>query len=153
VVAGKARVTRIPAWVCKDRATRPDAVKCSCPADGIAFWLGWRCSSVADRCEYASSSRLTHAKNRQQRSPLPFMRWLLDLRFIDSIEETIGRILEAPTRWRIIEEDVRRCLTHVFPHGILYTIERDYILILAVMHCSREPGYWRSRMSPRLEGR
>jgi toxin ParE1/3/4 len=70
----------------------------------------------------------------------------LDLRFIDSIEETIGRILEAPTRWRIVEDDVRRCLTHVFPHGVLYTIEQDFVLILAVMHCSREPGYWRYRL-------
>ena len=69
----------------------------------------------------------------------------LDGRFVDSVEEAIGRILEAPTRWRIIEEDIRRCLTHVFPHGILYTIEQDHILILAVMHCSREPGYWKRR--------
>jgi toxin ParE1/3/4 len=34
-----------------------------------------------------------------------------------------------------------------FPYGILYTIEPDYILILAVMHCSRKPGYWKSRRS------
>jgi len=27
----------------------------------------------------------------------------------------------------------------------VYTIEQDCILILAVMHCSREPGYWKSR--------
>ena len=47
----------------------------------------------------------------------------LGIRFIDSVEETLARILEAPTRLRIIEDDVRRCLTHVFPHGILYTIE------------------------------
>jgi toxin ParE1/3/4 len=70
----------------------------------------------------------------------------LDIRFIDSVEETVGRILEAPSRWRIIEDDVRRCLRHVFPHGILYTIEQDHVLILAVMHCSREPGYWRYRL-------
>ncbi len=43
----------------------------------------------------------------------------LELRFIDSIKETIERILEVPTRWRLIEDDVRRCLAHVFPHGIL----------------------------------
>lgn len=70
----------------------------------------------------------------------------LGFRFVDSVDEAIGRILQAPTRWRIIEEDVRRCLTHVFPHGVLYTIERDYILNLAVMHCSREPGYWKYRL-------
>jgi toxin ParE1/3/4 len=70
----------------------------------------------------------------------------LDLRFIDCIEETIGRILDEPTRWRVMEDDVRRCLSHVFPHGILYTIEQDFVLILAIMHCSREPGYWKYRL-------
>jgi toxin ParE1/3/4 len=71
----------------------------------------------------------------------------LDLRFIASVEYAISLILEAPTRWRIIDEDVRRCLTRVFPYGILYTIEPDYILIVAIMHCSREPGYWKHRIT------
>jgi toxin ParE1/3/4 len=72
----------------------------------------------------------------------------LDLRFIGSVERAIEPILEEPTRWRVIDEDVRRCLTRVFPFGVLYTIESDYILIVAVMHCSREPGYWKRRVSP-----
>jgi len=65
---------------------------------------------------------------------------------VTDIEATIERILENPTRWRVLEEDVRRCLTHVFPYGVLYTIEADFILIVAVMHCSREPGYWKERL-------
>ncbi|NJL40494.1 MAG: type II toxin-antitoxin system RelE/ParE family toxin [Leptolyngbyaceae cyanobacterium RM2_2_4] len=65
--------------------------------------------------------------------------------FIDSIEDAVYRIRESPTRYIVIDEDVRRCMTRRFPYGILYTIEQDYILILAVMHCSREPGYWKSR--------
>jgi len=69
-------------------------------------------------------------------------------RFVHSVEEAIGRILEAPDRWRIIDQDVRRCLTRVFPYGILYTIEADFVLILAVMHCSRKPGYWKGRIAP-----
>ena len=68
-------------------------------------------------------------------------------RFIQSVEEAISRVVDSPERWRIIEEDVRRCLTRVFPYGILYTIEMDYVLIVAVMHCSREPGYWKHRIS------
>jgi len=71
----------------------------------------------------------------------------LALRFIEAVEDAIGRILEAPTRWRGIEEDVRRCLTRVFPYGVLYTIEPDFVLIVAVMHCSREPGYWKQRLT------
>ncbi|SRR6266545_3102777 len=70
----------------------------------------------------------------------------LALQFIGSIEDAIKRVVDAPTRWRVIEEDVRRCLTHVFPYAILYTIEADFFLIVAVMHCSREPGYWRQRV-------
>jgi len=46
----------------------------------------------------------------------------------------------------IIDEDVRRCLMGKFPYGILYTVEEDYILILAIMHCSQEPGYWKNRL-------
>ncbi len=69
----------------------------------------------------------------------------LDLRFILCVEEAIDLILEDPFRWRPIDEDVRRCLTRIFPYGILYTIEPDYVLILAVAHCSREPAYWKDR--------
>lgn len=64
--------------------------------------------------------------------------------FINAIEDTVHRIRESPTRYAMIDDDVRRCMARKFPYGILYTIEQDYILILAVMHCSREPGYWKS---------
>ena len=71
----------------------------------------------------------------------------LDSRFIGCVEDAIRLILDDPYRWRPFDEDVRRCLTHVFPFGILYTIEPDYVLIVAVMHCSREPGYWKHRIA------
>jgi plasmid stabilization system protein ParE len=66
--------------------------------------------------------------------------------FVASIEDAIHKVVETPTRWRIIDEDVRRCLAHLFPYAILYTIEDNFILIVAVMHFSREPGYWRERI-------
>ncbi len=65
--------------------------------------------------------------------------------FIDAIEETIYRIRETPTRYSIFDEDIRRCLTRKFPYSVLYTIEQDSIIILAVMHSSRKPGYWKNR--------
>ncbi|WP_042711203.1 type II toxin-antitoxin system RelE/ParE family toxin [Crocosphaera watsonii WH 8501] len=65
--------------------------------------------------------------------------------FINAIEDAVYRVRESSTRYNAIDDDVRRCMTRRFPYGILYTIEQDYILILAVMHCSREPGYWKSR--------
>jgi toxin ParE1/3/4 len=67
--------------------------------------------------------------------------------FIDTIEDTIFRIGESPIRYAAIEEDVRRCRTRKFPYSVIYSIDPDYILILAIMHHSREPGYWKSRLT------
>ena len=65
--------------------------------------------------------------------------------FINAVEDAVYRVREVPTRYAIIDEDVRRCMTNRFPYGILYVIEPDYILILAVMNCSRKPKYWQNR--------
>jgi plasmid stabilization system protein ParE len=70
----------------------------------------------------------------------------LDIRFIECVESAIRQIVEEPERFRVFEADVRRCLTKVFPYALLYTIEPNGILILAVMHCHREPGYWLRRI-------
>lgn len=64
------------------------------------------------------------------------------------VDSAIEQILNVPDRWRCVDEDVRRYLPHRFPYAILYTVEDDYILIVAIMHLSREPGYWRHRISP-----
>ena len=69
--------------------------------------------------------------------------------FTDEIESILRRILDAPDQSPFLEEDVRRRLARRFPYGVLYTIEADYILIIAIMHCSRKPGYWRNRLPER----
>jgi plasmid stabilization system protein ParE len=67
-------------------------------------------------------------------------------RFVDAVEDAIRRIVESPLSWRVIDDDVRRCLTRRFPYAVLYTVDGDNILILAIMHGHREPGYWRGRV-------
>ncbi len=58
---------------------------------------------------------------------------------------TIQNIVNHPTAWPIIEEDMRRCLVNRFPYGVIYSIEQDKIFILAVMHLRRHPDYWKNR--------
>jgi len=70
----------------------------------------------------------------------------LGLRFISAVQSAVDHIVESPNLWRIFEGDVRRYLTKVFPYAVLYTVESDYILIVAVMHCHREPDYWHRRV-------
>ena len=35
--------------------------------------------------------------------------------FTLEVETAIQRVIQAPKRWRVVEQDVRRCLTHTFP--------------------------------------
>lgn len=71
----------------------------------------------------------------------------LGSRFISSVESALQSILAAPMTWSILEHDVRRRLTRVFPYAVLYSVELDDVLVLAVMHCHQQPGGWRSRIS------
>lgn len=68
-------------------------------------------------------------------------------RFARAVESGIKHIGEMPLAGRVIEDDVRRQLVRVFPYAVLYSIEPDYLLIVAIMHSHREPGYWRSRVT------
>ena len=65
--------------------------------------------------------------------------------FAIEVFNTIQNIINYPTAWPIIEEDVRRCLVNRFPYGVIYGIEQDEIFILAVMHLHRHPDYWKNR--------
>lgn len=70
----------------------------------------------------------------------------LGARFVAAVDSAVTHIADSSLAWRVVEGEVRRYLTKVFPYAVLYSIEDDYILIVAVMHCHREPGYWRDRV-------
>jgi len=67
-------------------------------------------------------------------------------RFLRDFDAAVAAILEAPDRWRIVEEDVRRFLMQPFPYGIYYRREGDDLRILVVKHHSRHPDYWKYRL-------
>ena len=67
-------------------------------------------------------------------------------RFAAAIELAIDGIVAAPAMWPILEVPIRRRLVNVFPYAILFVEFPGYVLIVAVMHCHREPGYWKARL-------
>ena len=69
----------------------------------------------------------------------------LGIDFSREVYATIQNIIDYPTMWPKIEDEVHRCLVHRFPYGVLYSVESDAILILAVMHLHRDPDYWKHR--------
>lgn len=69
----------------------------------------------------------------------------LGLDFATEIRQAIARAESMPLAWTRIDGDIRRVLAHRFPYGVLYAPHNDAMLIVAVMHLSREPGYWMHR--------
>jgi len=41
--------------------------------------------------------------------------------------------------------EVRKCLLHRFTYKLLYSVEEDHILVIAVAHQYRKPDYWVDR--------
>jgi len=74
----------------------------------------------------------------------------LSWRFVEEVEATIRRMRRHPLAYAIVEEDVRRSLVKKFPFGIYYTVEPDFLLVVTVMHLSRQPEYWKSRVDQDL---
>ena len=66
-------------------------------------------------------------------------------RFVAELEANFDRILEAPRRWPLYLHDTRRIPFTRFPYVILYRDEPSRILVVAVAHARRKPGYWKGR--------
>jgi len=70
----------------------------------------------------------------------------LGLDFAREVYDAIGRAVDYPEAWPILEEGIRRCQTHRFPYGVIYCEDEGGVLILAVMHLHRHPDYWEGRL-------
>jgi plasmid stabilization system protein ParE len=69
----------------------------------------------------------------------------LGLDFISSVELACHRLVAFPESGHGFGSRLRRVLVPGFPYALLYRIEPDQILIVAVAHLRRRPGYWRDR--------
>jgi toxin ParE1/3/4 len=69
--------------------------------------------------------------------------------FLDEVQVAADDIAEHPRRWPIVRRPVRRRMLGRFPYGLLYREESQEVVVVAVMHLHRRPGYWVSRLKPR----
>ena len=67
--------------------------------------------------------------------------------FIRQIEATLANILAHPELGSLFAGNkIRRRLVERFPYGVVYELEDDDVLVLAIMHLRRRPGYWKRRL-------
>jgi plasmid stabilization system protein ParE len=69
----------------------------------------------------------------------------LGLRFIRAIEDASERVAELPDAGSPLGQRDRRRSVTGFPYSIVYRPEQNRVLVLAVMHQKRKPGYWKWR--------
>jgi plasmid stabilization system protein ParE len=66
--------------------------------------------------------------------------------FIAELESAYDVITELPETWPKFQKGFRRFLLTRFPYSIVYKYTNESIYVVAVMHNSRKPGYWLSRI-------
>jgi toxin ParE1/3/4 len=67
--------------------------------------------------------------------------------FLAELDRAIEAILDAPQRWPIDEDGFRNYRLHRFPFVVVYKDKPSTVQIIAVAHASRNPGYWKYRLS------
>jgi len=67
------------------------------------------------------------------------------INFESAFEQAIRRISEAPQRWPIYFANFRKYTLRQFPFSIVYQDFSSEVVVFAVAHGRRRPGYWMDR--------
>ena len=70
----------------------------------------------------------------------------LGVAFAGRVQEVLDRISSMPQLYPRVAEDVRRANLRQFPYSIIYQIEADQVVVVAIVHGSRDPDLWRERL-------
>lgn len=65
---------------------------------------------------------------------------------LDVIDKAKWRICEAPYAWPETVKGTRKFVVQEFPYVLQYRVQGTVILIVAVSHQKRRPGYWKDRI-------
>lgn len=66
--------------------------------------------------------------------------------FADEVKKATQRIAQFPDAWPRISQNARRFLLTRFPYRVIYLVEDEIILIVAIMHLRRDPIVWQKRL-------
>ncbi len=65
--------------------------------------------------------------------------------FVAEIERGLTAISDAPIQWPRYLHGTRRYLLRRFPFAIVYREAAGGVLVVAIAHAKRRPGYWHAR--------
>ncbi len=65
--------------------------------------------------------------------------------FLDEVDRVVAQIRDYPQIGQAYTPNFRRYVLARFPFSILYAVEENELLIIAVAHHKRKPGFWKNR--------
>jgi plasmid stabilization system protein ParE len=65
--------------------------------------------------------------------------------FIDEVGRAYGRIRSTPLAAEEIDPGIRRLVLARFPYNVIYEVDDESALVLAIAHQCKRPYYWRGR--------
>jgi plasmid stabilization system protein ParE len=65
--------------------------------------------------------------------------------FLVELRATYDRVADGPLKYQHLRSGIRRALVRRFPYAVYFAIEDDVIVVLAVLHVSRDPAEWQRR--------
>ena len=66
-------------------------------------------------------------------------------RFVAEFEFGVEAILANPSRWRKEGESARIYRMPNFPYSLIYRVVEEEVILIALAHHRRRPGYWQKR--------
>ncbi len=69
----------------------------------------------------------------------------LGVGFKRELRQLMRLVATMPLAWPSSGKNTRKCLMTRFPYLVIYAVMPHEILVLAVGHQHRRPGYWRER--------
>ena len=63
-------------------------------------------------------------------------------RFLAAVTATFRRIEAQPESFQLLNDEVRHAVVHRFPYVVFFLFESDQVVVLAVLHSSRNPALW-----------
>jgi plasmid stabilization system protein ParE len=67
------------------------------------------------------------------------------LRFVNAVDAALTVIAANPQRFAEIDNVHRECTVRRFPFRIIYRVVENRIIIVAIAHAKRRPGFWKQR--------
>ena len=66
--------------------------------------------------------------------------------FKSEARHALDLVMENPMAWKPLDGGLRQCRLNRYPYALIYGLDDDRVVVVAVAALKRRPRYWRDRV-------